>query len=72
MSTINIQDLKVTGSNLFSDEENYMNELTSDELDIVTGAWTPVVYTFAVGSAWVLSYNIGKSAAELYNRSRGL
>jgi hypothetical protein len=68
MATINIQDLKVTGYNLFSDEENYMNELTSEEMDITTGRWSPVVYTLAVGSAFVLSYNIGKISAEVYNK----
>jgi hypothetical protein len=68
MATINIQDLKVAGSNLFSDEENYMNELTADELDITTGAWSPVIYTLAVGSAFVLSYNIGKIGAEIQNK----
>ncbi len=68
MATINIQDLKVVGSNLFSDEENYLNELTSDELDITTGGFTPVVYTLAVGSAFVLSYNIGKIGAEIMNK----
>jgi hypothetical protein len=68
MATINIQDLKVTGYNLFSDEENYMNELTSEEMAITTGRWSPVVYTLAVGSAFVLSYNIGKISAEVYNK----
>jgi hypothetical protein len=68
MATINIQELKVAGSNLFSDEENYMNELTSDELDITTGTWSPVIYTLAVGSAFVLSYNIGKIGAEIQNK----
>ncbi|WP_019501040.1 hypothetical protein [Pseudanabaena sp. PCC 6802] len=68
MATINIQDLKVTGSNLFSDEESFLNELTSEELDITTGRFSPVVYTLAVGSAFVLSYNIGKISAEIYNK----
>jgi hypothetical protein len=68
MATINIQDLKVVGSNLFSDEENYLNELTSDELDITTGTFSPVIYTLAVGGAFVLSYNIGKIGAEVMNR----
>ncbi|NJL42746.1 MAG: hypothetical protein HC935_03980 [Pseudanabaena sp. SU_2_4] len=68
MATINIQDLKVVGSNLFSDEENYLNELTADELDITIGRFSPVVYTLAVGSAFVLSYNIGKIGAEIMNR----
>lgn len=37
MSTINISDLSPTGSDLFSDSETYMNELTNDELSLVSG-----------------------------------
>ena len=37
MSTINISDLYPTGSELFSDSENYMNELVDNELEIIYG-----------------------------------
>ncbi len=49
MSTINIYDLPPTGSALFSDSETYMNELTNDELSLVSGGDT----ISAVGGALV-------------------
>ncbi|MEH1944192.1 MAG: hypothetical protein V7L01_28805 [Nostoc sp.] len=37
MATINIYDLRPTGSDLFSDSESYISELGDSELDIVNG-----------------------------------
>jgi hypothetical protein len=37
MPTIKISDLSPTGSDLFSDSESYMNELSDGELDIING-----------------------------------
>ena len=37
MSTINISDLPPSGYDLFSDSETYLNELTNDELSLVSG-----------------------------------
>lgn len=67
MATIRIQDLCVVGSDLLFDEENYLNELINEEFDTTRGGVSPVVYTIAVGGAFVLSYNIGKIGAEVYN-----
>ena len=43
MATINISDLKPTGSELFSDSEGYMNELGDDELEDIYGGIAPLV-----------------------------
>lgn len=37
MATIKIHDLNPTGSQLFSDSESYLNELTDDEININGG-----------------------------------
>ena len=48
MATINISDLRPTGSDLFSDSEGYMNYLDESEFDGVYGGATPIA-TFYVG-----------------------
>jgi hypothetical protein len=37
MATINISDLRPTGSDLFSDSESYMNELGDSEVHTIHG-----------------------------------
>jgi hypothetical protein len=56
MAAIRINDLKAPGFELLADEESYLNELASDELNMARGGLTPVVY---VGALW-LGYNISK------------
>ncbi|TVP63779.1 MAG: hypothetical protein EA343_06855 [Nodularia sp. (in: Bacteria)] len=69
MSTINIQDIKVAGSDLFFDEETYLNELSHDEIGAAKGGITPTVAgTIALSSAFVLSYNLSKIGTELKNK----
>jgi hypothetical protein len=69
MSTINIQDIKVAGSDLFFDDETYLNELSHDELSSAKGGITPTVAgTLALAGAFVLGYNIGKIATEIKNK----
>ncbi|MEQ9481500.1 hypothetical protein [Coleofasciculus sp. F4-SAH-05] len=54
MSTITIYDLRPTGSELFSDSESYMKDLTEEEIDI-QGGLTPFVAAFLAG-ALVMEY----------------
>ncbi|MBD2167800.1 hypothetical protein H6G04_25780 [Calothrix membranacea FACHB-236] len=69
MSIINIQDIRVAGSELFFDDETYLNELSHDELDAAKGGITPTVAgSLAVSGAFVLSYNLSKIATELKNK----
>jgi peptidase E len=42
MSTIDIFDLKPSGLDLFSDTENYLDDLSDSEFIGVTGGSTPV------------------------------
>jgi hypothetical protein len=37
MSNISISDLSVTGFELFTDSESFLNELTNDKLNIING-----------------------------------
>lgn len=46
--SIKIKDLKPTGSELFSDSENFMNELSADELTDVKGG--AITWTISRGS----------------------
>jgi hypothetical protein len=57
MATINISDLRPTGSDLFSDSEGYMNELGDSELDLINGGslTTPVCAVTAAVSVGALS-----------------
>jgi hypothetical protein len=50
--SIKITDLKPTGSELFSDSETFMNELTGDKLIDIKGGLTSVSYTL---SGWSVS-----------------
>jgi len=58
MATIKISDLHPSGADLFLDSENYLNELTDEELDLTQGGW---VFTLQVGSV-VLT--IGNTAVQ--------
>ena len=43
MATINISDLRPTGSELFSDSEGYMNNLGDSEFDSINGGLIPAL-----------------------------
>jgi hypothetical protein len=56
MATIAISDLSITGLDLFSDSESYMNELSDGDMVGIKGGGTPVItltiaYTVAVSFA---------------------
>lgn len=58
MASIKISDLRPAGYELFSDFENYMNEVSEEELNI-QGGGTPLV--FLAGAA------LGALAMEIYH-----
>lgn len=45
MANITISDLRPAGSELFDDSENYLNDLTDDELNMTQGGYSPVAIT---------------------------
>lgn len=49
MATINISDLRPTGSDLFSDSESYMKELGDSEIHTIHGGSSPFCATFFIG-----------------------
>jgi hypothetical protein len=51
MATINIYDLRPTGSDLFSDSETFMNDLVNSELGEVSGGGITQQITSRVLSA---------------------
>jgi hypothetical protein len=67
MATINISDLRPTGSDLFSDSEGYMMELTEYELGVQGGAIT------TVSSKWCIAGGVALSSlAVSYIKGRWL
>ncbi|PSB44754.1 hypothetical protein [Chamaesiphon polymorphus] len=45
MADIQVKDLtSIAGADLFSDSENFMRDLSDDELEL-HGGWTPVIIT---------------------------
>jgi lactobin A/cerein 7B family class IIb bacteriocin len=57
MATINISDLRPTDSDLFSDDESYMNELSERELSSINGGcgfWCSVGASLVANALWEL------------------
>lgn len=66
MSSITISDLGSTGSELFSDSESYLSELTQDELSLLHGALfreIGVVVGVISGGLWSGAVSAAGSAA---------
>jgi hypothetical protein len=63
MATIKISDLHPTGADLFQDSENYLNELTDDELDLTQGGFTPA---FSFVTKAVSGYVVSKVVSRLF------
>lgn len=61
MASIKITNLQPAGADFFNDSEDYLSELTSDELILAKGGATP---TFAVAVvtavAWAGGYAYGR------------
>ncbi|MBW4500514.1 MAG: hypothetical protein KME57_13365 [Scytonema hyalinum WJT4-NPBG1] len=80
MASINISDLRPTGSELFFDSEGYMNDLGDSEFDGIYGGLTPalVISAARVGYAAARSSQqcaqglagAAAGAERLYNRFR--
>lgn len=64
MSTIDLHDLKSTGLDLFLDSENYLNELTGDELTIIHGGSTTVCSAVVVTRVSQMLTKSGKVCIE--------
>jgi hypothetical protein len=47
---IHIRDLEVPGLNLLSDEESYLDEMSSHEVNVTLGGSTPVCASAVIGS----------------------
>lgn len=60
MATIQISNLRPTGSELFGDSESYLNELTNDELIMTHGGSSPLCISFIAGTALTI-YGANKS-----------
>jgi hypothetical protein len=62
MATITISDLHPAGADFFSDSENYLNDLTDDELEQGMGGASPTV------SSWFCLTVIGYWAGYAWGR----
>jgi len=61
MSTINISDLRPTGTELFSDSEGYMNDLSDNEFDSIYGGLLPALLFSA--TRLVVQHTVQRAAA---------
>ena len=50
MKSIHIRDLEVPGLNLFSDEESYLDEMSSHEVNVTLGGSSPGCIVATIGS----------------------
>jgi bacteriocin-like protein len=66
MATINISDLRPTGSELFSDSESYMNELSDSELETINGGLLPALL-WSAGVAVARFYAQRAATQSTYN-----
>lgn len=56
MSSIKVNDLSPAGSELFQDDESFMNELTNDELGSVQGGLLSLTLTLTVTVSWTWTW----------------
>ena len=80
MANINVSELSVVGSNLFSDSESFMAELTDQEFNTITGGLvasdqplpssylTPVVSVGALFKSPILAINQISQVAQSINQ----
>ncbi|PSB02212.1 hypothetical protein [Merismopedia glauca] len=68
MATILINDLNPAGYSLFTDDESYLRDLSSDdELSISGGATTSVTWTIA-SSGWCVATIVTISLVDITRR----
>jgi hypothetical protein len=67
MATIKIFDLRPAGSELFSDSESYLNDLTDEELGLTQGGSSPVCAA-AIWSSWGCARVVAYSVTYAWSR----
>jgi hypothetical protein len=69
MATIKINEIRFVGSDLLSDSESYLDELSDANTLEVTGGATPVISAAtAVSALFVASLNFSYNAGRNYTR----
>ncbi|MEH1853587.1 MAG: hypothetical protein V7L11_18385 [Nostoc sp.] len=64
MATIKINNLNASGSELFSDHESYLSDLTDDEITLTQGGSSPACVICTIGWSIVIGsavYGYGKN-----------
>jgi hypothetical protein len=71
MATITISNLSMAGSDLFSDTESYLDEVSNNDLLKVTGGFSTTV-CFAIGFSTAVTVGISAvaSAARFRNENK--
>jgi hypothetical protein len=73
MSTIFISDLSPTGFDLFSDAENYLDELSDSDLTEITGGYTVTIAaspTISLSAIAVTVISVAGSAGYYFGRNK--
>jgi hypothetical protein len=69
MATIKINEIRLTGSDLLSDFESYLDELSDSDTLQVNGGGTPVITaTIALSGLFVASLNFSYNVGRNYTR----
>ncbi len=73
MSTIRINDINVSGLDLLSDEESYLNEINNEEFDWIHGGGSPVGIAVVAGVVGIFagSVVISKELKKFHDRRHG-
>ncbi|MEB3179152.1 MAG: class IIb bacteriocin, lactobin A/cerein 7B family [Nostocaceae cyanobacterium] len=68
MATINISDIRPTGSELFMDSESFMNALTDQELSGTNGGLSPIaIWGVAIASEYVIGAMVVGAGVGAYS-----
>lgn len=71
MANILINDLCVTGFELFSDKESYLNELNDNEINSTHGGFTTSPVCASVG-AFMLSYGFSMATRKIHDHNKSI
>ncbi|MBD2607482.1 hypothetical protein H6G81_23885 [Scytonema hofmannii FACHB-248] len=73
MTTIRISNLNVSGLDLLSDEESYLNEINKEEFDWIHGGGSPVGVAVVAGIVGIFagSVAVSKELKKFHDRRDG-
>lgn len=71
MANILINELCVTGFDLLSDTESYLNEINDNEIDLTRGGFTTSPVCASLG-VFALSFGVSVISRKIHDHNKGL